>query len=398
MGDSESGDETPRPMAAEITSDWNAVCSSRAPTTSYIIWRAEGSGEGYQLEIGPFRLRKVGTPSGDECEKRRALVAHMMRELRLFAEVDSGGPLEGEGPDRLRDYVTSGSLGRRMQRALALCEESGDRIALHDVAAHAASNQNYGYSVLRAFLDLSLSEKAFYSIDSVAWPADARLRRLDMVEEEFLNHRFLSILLAHPAGTGDAWIVSDVSECKVGFEFDRQGVGLRAGFDRLRLEVIEMGRDLRLDHRLIAQKQYQLLTENERLKKMQASGFFRFATRVDPTDFIHFLWILATGNRSSAARKLGVKERTFHDRVDSWRRKGGVYATMYDLVIWRKKVGRAITVDLDPSLLSREAPDHEALLRDVLRALAEQTPENWERIRDELIEILGKEVSQESPQ
>ena len=106
------------------------------------------------------------------------------------------------------------------------------------------------------------------------------------------------------------------------------------------------------------------------------------------------------------------------DRKDSGLR-GADYKRLYRMMEWRKKTGRKIKVRLDDSLLGTDVDDAEnpqtirdvlasmgdktdeksrdELLRDILQAVASQNADNWESIRDELIEILKKEVPTEIP-
>jgi len=158
-----------------------------------------------------------------------------------------------------------------------------------------------------------------------------------------------------------------------------------------------------------------LRQENTELRALAEGGFLRFATRVDADDFRAFAAIMLTGNRSQAAESLQIPQRTLYDRVDTWPSRGGDYKRMYRMIEWRKKVGRKIKVRLDDSLLGTEVDgqaenpetandvlasmrdksdekSRDELLRDILQALVSQTAENWQCVRDELIEILQGEV------
>ena len=148
---------------------------------------------------------------------------------------------------------------------------------------------------------------------------------------------------------------------------------------------------------------------------MQGAGLFKFALRVDVEDFQAFATVMALGNRKAAAEFLDVPLRTFYHRVDGWQARGKDYQRMFRLVEWRKATGRKIQVRLEDSILSSEAEGAEnpetiasvlgkmrgdasdsypEIIRQVLQALREQNANNWEGVREELVEILGEEVLQ----
>ena len=124
---------------------------------------------------------------------------------------------------------------------------------------------------------------------------------------------------------------------------------------------------------------------------------------------------MLAGNRHKAAQRLGIPQRTFYDRVGSWRSRGADYRRMFRMVEWRKKSLRKIKVRLDDSLLGTEIDgqaenpetirdvleamrdrndmkSHDDLLRDILQAIADQNADNWQSVQAELIEILEEEV------
>jgi len=158
-----------------------------------------------------------------------------------------------------------------------------------------------------------------------------------------------------------------------------------------------------------------LRQENEELRELATGGVMKFATRIEADDFRAFAAVMLAGNRSQAARDLGIPQRTFYDRVDSWRGRGADYGRMYRLVEWRKKSARRIKVRLDDSLLGTEVdgetenPEtirdvlaamrdgddtrrHDDLLRDILQAIAGQNAGNWQSVRAELVAILREEI------
>ncbi len=168
----------------------------------------------------------------------------------------------------------------------------------------------------------------------------------------------------------------------------------------------------------IADNARDLRKENAELRELATGGVMKFATRIEADDFRAFAAVMLAGNRSQAARDLGIPQRTFYDRVDSWRGRGADYGRMYRLVEWRKKSARKIKVRLDDSLLGTEVdgetenPEtirdvlaamrdgddtrrHDDLLRDILQAIAGQNAGNWQSVRAELVAILREEIPRE---
>ncbi|MCL4181129.1 MAG: hypothetical protein KJ072_25715 [Verrucomicrobia bacterium] len=164
----------------------------------------------------------------------------------------------------------------------------------------------------------------------------------------------------------------------------------------------------------IAQGEHELKAENEELKRLAVDGQLRFVQRVDAADYVAFAFILALGNRGAAAHRLRIPARSFYDRVNTWRTGDRDHRLMFRLIEWRKAVGRKITVRLGQSLQfggSGDEPDNpvtlnsvldtiaaqgsdgrEDLLRQVLEALSDQNPRNWQSVRNELISIIRDEI------
>jgi hypothetical protein len=126
---------------------------------------------------------------------------------------------------------------------------------------------------------------------------------------------------------------------------------------------------------------------------------------------------MAYGNRKAAAGQLEIPHRTFYDRVERWANMDREHQRMYRLVEWRKKVSRKISVNLPETVMAGDSGeqaenpetikqaldalranaaegDHSQLLRDILQALRNQNASNWNKVRQELIEILMEEVPQ----
>jgi hypothetical protein len=158
----------------------------------------------------------------------------------------------------------------------------------------------------------------------------------------------------------------------------------------------------------------ELQKENEKLNDMHAHGLLDFASDVDPEDFHAFAVVMALGNRNAAAEYLKAGRGTFYDRIARWESLGPSYQRMLRLRSWRKRVGRKIKLtlpDLDAagssgltaanpgvleevlaSISESESHDYPAVLRDVLRLVLLQGPENWKALRAELLALLRDEL------
>ncbi len=194
---------------------------------------------------------------------------------------------------------------------------------------------------------------------------------------------------------------------------DRFTQGLTEGKE-LGKTVEKIGRDMDA----MAKGQYELRKENEELRQLHTSGFLKFSEKVNAKDFSDFAAIMVKGNRKAAAESLNIPYRSFYDRIAKWSMMGPDYKRIINLVAWRKKAGRKIIVrlpdsvlgtakknqpenpviikDIDQSNKDRAAneKDHSELLREILIALAEQNPQNWQNIRKELVEIITDEIPQ----
>lgn len=168
----------------------------------------------------------------------------------------------------------------------------------------------------------------------------------------------------------------------------------------------------------VARGTYELRQENEELRKFQRLGFFQFALRVDGAEFRRFAIIMALGTRNAAASFLQIPQRSFYDRVERWAGMGPDYQRMLRFVEWRKRSARRIKVRLgeaaqsgesaeggenrqtlkvvaqqmaDNAVDSRSYPD---IFREILESLQQQNPRNWQKIRDELVDLVKQEVPQ----
>jgi hypothetical protein len=167
--------------------------------------------------------------------------------------------------------------------------------------------------------------------------------------------------------------------------------------------------DLRKENR-------QLQEENESLRDMQYGGFFNFVLDVEREDFRDFAFIMALGNRSTAADSLKVPQRSFYDRLERWKTRGKSYQEMLRWIQWRKAVGRKIKLRLpdpkdsgsadetavDPNVLQEvveavgesSSRNYPSLLREILSVLLAQNPKNWESARRDLVALIKEELPQ----
>ncbi len=130
-------------------------------------------------------------------------------------------------------------------------------------------------------------------------------------------------------------------------------------------------------------------TQNPAAPKL-AQEVMALAQRIDPQSFQILCAVLSSGDVAKASRRLGLPDSTLRATLAGWRRRGPTYATMLELIRWRKRIGRKETVHLDPALFRAPTPatDHAGLLADVLESLLEMTDENWRERTDELAGLL----------
>ena len=173
--------------------------------------------------------------------------------------------------------------------------------------------------------------------------------------------------------------------------------GILAEFERQRAERMEKGAMLTGIHRAITavgETFQEMRTAKERLEQMQAEGLLRFVSTVDPRAFRLFCQVMRDGTIAKASRSLEMADSTLRVEMDGWSRRGNAYATMLDLVRWRKKVKGAVTVPLNDAIVheNARAADFEALLAEVFDDLLSMTENNWPDICDDLKERLRPHV------
>ncbi|GEM_PF-1038068 len=168
----------------------------------------------------------------------------------------------------------------------------------------------------------------------------------------------------------------------------------------------------------VAKGEYEKRKELEEVRGLLAGGLLDFVRRVEPEDCRCFLYILAHGTRSKAARELGVDERRFHERVKSWETRGPEYKQMHRLMMCRKKALQKGTVRLGATVQSGgvqgegENPatleavlervksgdldqrNYPAVLQEILNGLEEMNEKNWPAVQGELMGLIREEVPQ----
>jgi len=94
---------------------------------------------------------------------------------------------------------------------------------------------------------------------------------------------------------------------------------------------------------------------------------------------------------------LNMSDPTLRSRMKEWKKRGGAYKILIELVRWRKKMGTKGTVPLDESIFKGTAAsvDFPDLLSDVVEELGEMNPNNWADKADDLAELLRPYVSRE---
>lgn len=137
----------------------------------------------------------------------------------------------------------------------------------------------------------------------------------------------------------------------------------------------------------------QVVSENELLGKRLVDQLAMIAEQVDPTYFRKIMAVLVHGSVRAAARAEGIPNSTYYGYLKEQSARGGLHRKMLELVkIRRRAVGRRKLGSFKGDLLLHQggsgAGGDTALLEDVVRALRDQNPDNWEDVRDEVLDLL----------
>ena len=136
----------------------------------------------------------------------------------------------------------------------------------------------------------------------------------------------------------------------------------------------------------------QLKGENDLLKSALADKITHLANEVEPEYYTWMMHVLATGSVSGAAKLVGMANSTFSDKLKSYRARGGVYETLFQIhevrrrTMGTKKVERYN--DMYAAHQQSESSSDSDLLRDVFEAFRDQNSANWDAIRSEMLEVL----------
>jgi hypothetical protein len=287
-----------------------------------------------------------------------------------------------------------GRFGKSLRQALGFSEPDGSAYAsvgLQEIGSHAAAAAPVYLSLARSNMLLRELQKLVGLRDAPfllltptgsGWSPEVEA----MARAHGAGHISLSsVLNVQPDGT----LVSRETIGPMLDEFRRRvgrGSGLATMVQRIDsnlLAIAKSSAELRRENG-------ELRSAKQRLEKMLADGMFAFTRKVDAKSFHAFCTILAEGDVSKAARTLEMGDSTLRDLLREWERRGGAYARMFDVVRWRKRVGRTEKVPLnDEILLGKAQPtDYPALLSEVLEGLLSMTESNWEGLSRELAEIV----------
>lgn len=138
-----------------------------------------------------------------------------------------------------------------------------------------------------------------------------------------------------------------------------------------------------------------LTATKDRLEKMQGEGLFGFVQKIDKDTLSLFFSILASGDIAKASRALDLKDSTLRSQIAGWRKRGKAYVALAEFVRWRKSINGQAGIDFAKRLASgaERGTDHAALIKDIIEALEEFNPENWEDKCESLANLLRHATS-----
>jgi len=152
--------------------------------------------------------------------------------------------------------------------------------------------------------------------------------------------------------------------------------------------------DMRLDK--LGEHVADLQQENETLKQRLAEVLGEFARQAEPEFLMMIFAILAAGSMRSAARALTQSPSTFHEKLERFRARGGIYKTLWSVVTLRQRGLGKRSIETFNDLFSGHQPLTEApnsgLWRELLDGLERMNEGNWQAMRDEFIELLRTEI------
>jgi hypothetical protein len=133
-----------------------------------------------------------------------------------------------------------------------------------------------------------------------------------------------------------------------------------------------------------------------RLELMQGENLFKFVQKVDDRAFRIVCAVLVHGDVAKAARALSESDSTLRDFMGTWKKRGGAYIGLLEIVKWRKRRHLGGTVPFNDALLYDKGTEgkRENVLKDVLDGLLSMTEGNWPDICAELENLLREQLGQ----
>ena len=133
-----------------------------------------------------------------------------------------------------------------------------------------------------------------------------------------------------------------------------------------------------------------LKSAKERLEQMQGENLFKFLLEIDDRAFRIICAVLVTGDVAKAARALSLKDSTLRQVLTSWRRRGGIYLGLLELLRWRKRRRITGTVPFNDALLYDDGgkSSRESVMAEVLDGVLSMTEANWPDVCAELETLL----------
>ena len=134
---------------------------------------------------------------------------------------------------------------------------------------------------------------------------------------------------------------------------------------------------------------------NEQLVKMQGEGLLKFDKKVDLESYHLMCVILHLGTVAKACRHLKLKDSTVREQILSWKKRGGYYASMADLVVWRKGRNGATMVPFNDELFYQQYKEgnSEEIFKGLLDDVLSMTENNREEVCADLANTLRRHIS-----
>ena len=154
--------------------------------------------------------------------------------------------------------------------------------------------------------------------------------------------------------------------------------------------LTEIRSEMRRGFASVLVEHQELKSAKERLEQMQGENLFKFLLEIDDRAFRIICAVLVTGDVAKAARALRMKDSTLRQVLTRWRRRGGVYLGLLELVRWRKRRRITGTVPFNDALLYDDGgkSSRESVMAEVLDGVLSMTEANWPDVCAELETLL----------